>query len=75
MVKGGRGRKERKWLKSGGEVDQLPTVDQSSKDVDWLSKSVDLSTEGVDLSTDELWEILREGKGRKGKGKVMSDGG
>ena len=29
-MKGGRGKEEWKWVKSGGEAEQLPTVDRST---------------------------------------------
>ena len=30
-MKGGRGKEKLKWVKSGGEAEQLPTVDRSTK--------------------------------------------
>ena len=62
FMKDGRGKEVRKWLKSGGDAEQLPTIDRSS--------------EGVDRSTNVPSANAREGeKGGKEREKVMGDGG
>ena len=56
FMKDGRRKEVRKWLKSGGEAEQLPTIDRSSA--------------GVDRSTNESSAAPRGGK-KGGKGKGM----
>ena len=62
FMKDGRRKEVRKWVKSGEQVQQLPTIDRSSA----MCRPVDEQFVGKTKGSKN---------GGKGEGKVMSDGG